>query len=431
MSNPVAMMGGVEAIAVADGARSRAARTAQQAAGGLPRPFWVLWAGTLVNRLGFFVEPFLALYLTSARHLSLAEVGGVLASYGAGSVCSQLIGGALTDRLGRRATLTAGMLANAAALLGLGYAHGLAPLLVASVAVGATIDMYRPAAAALVADLVPAADRARAYGLIFWAVNLGFSVAMVLGGTLARTGFTTLFWIDAVTCAAFGLLVWRAVPETLAPSGEGGDGGHARGGFAAALRDPVLVSFTLLTLVVAIVYMQAYTTLPLAMTGSGLPPQDYGIAMAVNGLVIVAAQPAVGAWLGRRDHATVLTCGVVCTGLGFGLTALASATWQYAACVAVWTAGEILNGAVASTVIAALAPPRLRGRYNGVFGLAFSLGYLIAPLAGTRLLAHGRPVLWLACAATCGVAAAWQLALGPAIRRRERDAGAGATFRSG
>ena len=114
--------------------------------------------------------------------------------------------------------------------------------------------------------------------------------------------------------------------------------------------------------------------------------------------MIVAAQPVAGAWLQRRDHTLVLTGGIVCTGLGFGLTALASATWQYAACVAVWT---------------------------------FSLGYLIAPIAGTRLLAHGGPALWLSCAAACAVAAAWQLALGPAIRRREGDAGAVATGRSG
>jgi len=404
---------------------------AERAAGGLPRPFWVLWTGTLINRLGVFVEPFMALYLSRGRHLPLAEVGAVLASYGAGSVFSQLIGGALADKVGRRATLTAGMLANAAALIGLGYARELAALAAASVAVGLTVDMYRPAAAALVADLVPAADRARAYGLIFWAVNLGFSVAMVVGGTLARAGFTPLFWADAATCAAFGLLVWRAVPETLPAAREAAAGGRGRDGFAAALRDPLLVSFTLLTLVVMCVYMQAYTTLPLAITRSGLPPQAYGIAMAVNGLVIVAAQPVTGAWLHRRDHTTVLACGIACTGLGFGLTALAAAAWQYAACVAIWTVGEILSNAVAAAVLAALAPPRLRGRYNGVFGLSFSLGYLIAPVAGTRLLAQGRPVLWVTCAAVCAVAAAWQLALGPAIRRREGDADAAAAVRSG
>jgi MFS family permease len=176
--------------------------------------------------------------------------------------------------------------------------------------------------------------------------------------------------------------------------------------------------------------MQAYTTLPLAMSGSGLPAQAYGLAMAVNGIVIVAVQPVAGAWLGRRDKTTMIGCGIGLFGLGFGLTALAATTWEYALCVAIWTLGEILTNGTAFALVAGLAPARLRGRYNGIFGLAFSLGYLIAPLAGTRLLAHGRPVLWLSCAAACAVAAAGQVALGPAIRRREATAGAGATDRS-
>lgn len=395
--------------------------------GGLPRPFWVLWAGTLVNRLGLFVEPFLALYLSHARHLSLTEVGAVLASYGAGSVPSQPIGGVLSDRIGRRATLTAGMLANAVALLGLGYARGLWPLVAASVVLGLTIDLYRPAASALVADLVPAAERTRAFGLMFWAVNLGFSVAMVLGGSLARAGFTPLFWADAATCAVFGLIVWRAVPETLPPADPAG---QAAGGFGIVLRDRLLVAFLCVTLVQATVYMQAYTTLALAMSSRGLSAQAYGLTMAVNGLVIVAVQPVTGAWLGRRDHATVIACGIAFLGLGYGLTALATTTWEYAACVAIWTIGEILTTSTTTAVVAALAPPRLRGRYLGVFGVVFSLGYLIAPLVGTRLLAHGQPLLWVSCAGACVVAAACQLALGPAIRRREVTAGAGATGRS-
>ncbi|MBV9379426.1 MAG: MFS transporter [Streptosporangiaceae bacterium] len=403
-----------------------AGRFARRAAGGLPRAFWVLWAGTLVNRLGLFVEPFLALYLSSARRLSLAEIGLVLAASGAGSVFSQLIGGALTDRIGRRATLTAGMLANAAALLALGYARGLPALVTAALGVGLTIDMYRPAASALVADLVPATDRARAYGLLFWAVNLGFSVAMVLGGTLARAGFIWLFWADAATCLVFGLLVWRGVPETR-PRGAGD---QAPGGFADVLRDPLMVAFCLLTLAVMCVYMQAYTTLPLAVAESGLPAQDYGLAMAVNGIVIVAIQPIAGPWLGRHDHARVLSLGVVLLGIGFGLTSLASATWSYAATVAIWTLGEILTSSTGPAIVANLAPPRLRGRYSGLFGLAFSAGFLIAPLAGTRLLAHGRPALWLSCAGLCAAAAVCQLALGPAIRRRESLPEESATARS-
>lgn len=90
----------MDATGIAHTPPGRAARFAQRTAGGLPRSFWVLWTGTLVNRIGMFVEPFLALYLTSARHLSLATAGAVLAAYGAGSVPSQPIGGALATGSG-------------------------------------------------------------------------------------------------------------------------------------------------------------------------------------------------------------------------------------------------------------------------------------------------------------------------------------------
>jgi MFS family permease len=390
-------------------------------AGGLPRSFWVLWSGTLVNRIGLLVEPFLAFYL-SARGLSLGAIGVALAMSGAGSIFSQLIGGALADRIGRRATLTLGMLANAVALLALGYVRGFVPLLAATFAVGLTIDMYRPASAAMVADLVAPEDRPRAYGLLFWAVNLGFSVAMVLGGVLARAGFVWLFWADAITCATFGLLVWFAVPETRARRS---DGGAEPRGFLDVLRDPLMIGFVLLSLAASFVYMQAYTTLPLAMRLGGLPAQAYGLAMAVNGVVIVTVQPLVSGWLGRRDINTVLACGIALIGAGFGLTALASATWSYAGTVFVWTLGEITMAGTAVAIVAHLAPAHMRGRYNGLFGLSYSAGYLLAPLGGTRLLEHGQAALWLSCAGLCLAAALGQLALGPAIRRRKDPASAG------
>jgi MFS family permease len=383
--------------------------------GGLPRAFWVLWSGTLINRIGLLVEPFLALYLTGARGLSLTATGVVLAMSGAGSVFSQLIGGALADRIGRRTTLTFGMLANAASLLALGYSRGLVPLLAAAFAVGLTIDIYRPASAAIVADLVAPAERPRAYGLLFWAVNLGFSIAMVAGGLLARAGFIWLFWADAVTCAVFGLLVWRAVPETRMRRG----GRRETGSFFDVLRDPLMTGFVLLSFAVSFVYMQAYTTLPLAMRISGLPTQAYGLAMAVNGVAIVAIQPLASGWLGRHDLSAVLASGIALIGLGFGLTSFASTTWSYAATVLVWTLGEITTAGAGASIVANLAPPNLRGRYSGLFGLSFSAGFLLAPLGGTRLLEHGRAVLWLTCAGICVGAALGQLAIAPAIRRRE------------
>nr|WP_231336475.1 MFS transporter [Actinomadura graeca] len=392
----------------------RVAAFLRERVGGLPRPFWVLWTGTLLNRLGTMVGPFLGLYLTTTRGLSLGEAGVVMAVLGAGTFAGQLAGGALADRIGRRATLTSATVGSGAAMLALGHARTLPALVAAALVLGVLLDMYRPASQAMVADLISPADRPRAFGLLFWAVNLGWAFAMVLGGTLARQGFLWLFWIDALTCATFGVLVWRAVPETRRRTA-----GGARGGFGRVLRDRVMVAFVLITGVFAFVLTQCMTTLPLAMKEEGLGPQAYGIAIAANGVLVVVVQPLAGAWLSRRDHSLVLVAGFALAGVGNGLTAPASSLPAFVGAILVWTAGEIIAAAVLQAVVADLAPADLRGRYSGMYGLAWSAGFLLAPLGGTRLLeAGGPPALWLTCMALALVSAAGQLALAPAIRRR-------------
>jgi MFS family permease len=386
--------------------------------GGLPRAFWALWAGSFVNRLGTMVEPFLAFYLTAVRGLSVTATGAVLALFGLGSIFAHVIGGVLTDRVGRRATLTGGMLATAAAMLALGYTTALPAVVAVVFVLGVTIDMYRPASQALIADLVGPGERTRAFGLIFWAVNLGFAVAMVLGGSLARAGFTWLFWCDAVTCLIYGAIVWRIVPETRVRRA-----GREPGSFLDVLRDRVAVGSVLIVLGYALVYFQSYSTLPLVMRHAGLSPSSYGLAMAVNGVGIVIVSPLLSAWLARRDASRVLAAGMSVVGIGFGLTAAASSTAVFAATVLVWTLGEVLFAAVSMAIIADLAPPHLRGRYNGLYGTAFSLAALLGPPAGAWLLGRDVRLPWLACAVLCGLAASGALALGPAVRRRRALAG--------
>ncbi|WP_214416342.1 MDR family MFS transporter [Sphaerisporangium fuscum] len=385
----------------------------QSRVGGLPRAFWVLFGGTFVNRLGTMVEPFIGVYLTQARHMPLATAGVVMAVFGVGSLLSQLVAGWLADHIGRRATLTGGMVATAAAMIVLGYSTSLPAIVAVMAVLGLVVDAYRPASQAMVTDLISPDDRPRAFGLLFWAINMGFAVAMVAGGWLAQSGFTWLFWIDALTSLAFGLLVWRAVPETRPEKN-----GHEGGGFAEVLKDRLMVAYVLFSLLYTFVYLQAFTTMPLAVTGQGLPTTSYGVAMAVNGLLIVLVQPLISPWLSKRDPSLMLAIGMAVVGVGFALTALVSTTAGYAATVAVWSIGEVLTAGMAGAVVAALAPAHLRGRYSGLYGFAWSVGGLLAPLIGTRLLASGQVVLWLTVGAMGLLGALGQLAIAPAVRRR-------------
>jgi MFS family permease len=385
--------------------------------GDLPRLFWMLWAGILINRLGTLIEPFLGVYLIAVRGFSVAAAGAVLAIYALGSMASQILGGWLADRLGRRATLTVGMLANGASLIALGYTTAAPAVIAMTFAAGATIDMYRPAAQALVADLIPAAERARAYGLISWAANLGFSAAMLAGGMLAQTGFRWLFWADALTCVAFAALAWRALPA--APARAVAQATQPRG-FADVLHDRVMAGFMLVVLGQTIVYQQGFTTLPIAMHAAGFPPRGYGLVMALNGIVIVIVQPLAGTWLGRHDQGLVIVAGNVLLGAGFAVTCLALSLQGYAGAVSIWTLGEIATAAASGAIVASCAPAHLRGRYLGLYGAVCSLGALLAPLGGTQLLSAGTPALWLTCGAVAGTASLGQLALAPALRRRTR-----------
>src|SRR5437667_6648880 len=82
----------------------------------LPRPAWILFFGTFLNKFGAFVVPFLALYLTR-RGYSLTDAGMAIGAYGVGNWIASLIGGHLADTIGRRKTIVLSMFSAAVAMM--------------------------------------------------------------------------------------------------------------------------------------------------------------------------------------------------------------------------------------------------------------------------------------------------------------------------
>lgn len=384
--------------------------------GGLPRAFWLLFAGTLVNRLGTFVVPFLVLYLTSERGLSVSLAGVMLALYGAGALLASWVGGVLADRLGRRLTLTASMVGAGIAMLAFGAARGTWLIAAASVVVGFASELFRPASQALVADVVAPAERAKAYGLLFWAVNLGWAGATTTAGLLARHGYWLLFIGDAITSILFGLLVWRGIAE---PQRHAPAQAASPGGIRTALTDRPFLGFAALQFLFAGVLFQFFSTVPLAMRADGLSSAAFGVAVAVNGLLIVAIQPVMLPVLTRLPRSATMAVSQLGLGLGVGSIGLANTLPEYALTMALATFGEIGVSVVALAVVADVAPAHLRGRYYGAFGLSYGLAAIVAPAAGTAVFArYGGGAVFTSCAAAGVVMCLGQLALAPALRRR-------------
>ena len=395
---------------------SAVAAVTSPASAALPRAFWALWVCQLVNRLGSFVQPFLVLYLTQDRHLSAGTAGAVAAAVGAGTVASQVVGGWLADRVGRRLTMLICFFGTGAALIGLGSARSMATIWAAAFIVGLLGDLFRPAVQATVADLLQPGERVRAYGLLFWAINLGFSVSTVSAGVLASIGYGLLFWLNAGTSVIAALVIWAMVPESRPALDEGRS---RRPLLPVALRDTVFLLMILLQIGYATIYFQGYSTLPLAMVADGLPSSTYGLVIALNGVAIVLIQPFLGKRLATFDRPKLLAASMLVVGLGFGLGAVVHSWWGYGLSVVVWTIGEIGFAAVIGAVFADLAPVDLRGGYMGLAGMAFGIGTVVGPLAGTNALQHlGPTATWIGCALLGVVIFIGQLALAPALHAR-------------
>ncbi|MFF6908370.1 MDR family MFS transporter [Streptomyces sp. NPDC012389] len=377
---------------------------ARETVSGLPREFWWLWLSTLVNRLGGFVATFMALYLTLDRGYSASYAGLVAALHGLGGVISSLGAGVMTDRLGRRPTMLIAQLSMAVSVAVLGFMEH--PVAIAAVAffVGMASNASRPAVQAMMADIVPPKDRVRAFSLNYWAINLGFAVSSAGAGFIAEYSYLAGFLGEALMVLLCAVVVFLKVPESrpaqAAPVKTAG-GKRAKDDvrITTVLRDGRFMGVVGLSFLVALIFQQGYVGLPVAMGADGLSSSDFGTAIAVNGVLIVALQIPVTRFIQHRDPRRLLIISSLLAGYGFGLTAFAGSVAVYALTVCVWTLAEIVNAPTQTGLVVQLSPAQGRGRYQGMYTMSWSVAALVAPLMSGFVIDHyGAVWLWGACA---------------------------------
>lgn len=371
-------------------------RAARESVAGLPRAFWWLWASTLVNRLGAFVATFMTLYLTVDRGVSAAFAGLVVSLHGLGGVISSLVAGVMTDRLGRRPTLLAAQASTAFSVALLGFMERPAAIAAVALLVGMTSNASRPAVQAMMADIVRPEDRVRAFALNYWAINLGFAVSAAVAGFVAEYSYLAGFLGEAALTLACAVLVYVKLPESRPEKGEGtaADAG-AEVGLGTVLRDGRYMGVVGLSFLISLIFMQGSFGLPLAMGAAGFSTGDYGLVVAVNGVLIVLLQIPVTRLIEHRDPQRLLVVSALLAGYGFGLTAFGGSLGVLALTVCVWTLAEIINSPTQMSLVARLSPLHGRGRYQGVYSLSWAVASLVAPLlAGAVIDRWGAPWLW-------------------------------------
>ncbi|KOY56243.1 MDR family MFS transporter [Streptomyces sp. XY332] len=382
-------------------------RAARESVSGLPREFWWLWTSTLVNRLGAFVATFLTLYLTVDRGYSASFAGLVVALHGLGGVISSLVAGVMTDRLGRRPTLMAAQASTAFSVALLGFMQHPAAIAAVALLVGMTSNASRPAVQAMMADIVRPEDRVRAFALNYWAINLGFAVSATAAGFVAEYSYLAGFLGEAALTLVCAVLVYVRLPESR-PERTSAEKAAAEPeiGLGTVLRDGRFMGVVGLSFLISLIFTQGSFGLPLAMGSGGFSAGDYGLVIAVNGVLIVLLQLPVTRFLETGDPQKLLVVSALLAGYGFGLTAFAGSVWSLGLTVCVWTLAEIINSPTQMGLVARLSPLHGRGRYQGMYTMSWAVASLVAPLmAGSMIDRWGAGWLWASVALLGTVAA--------------------------
>jgi MFS family permease len=382
-----------------------------------PRQAKALLVGVFVSKLAGFLQIFLVLFLTH-RGYSSGRAGLALGLYGAGAVIGTFAGGWLSDRLSARTATVISMVGSALLIVSIIYLNNYPLILLAVLLISAVGQLYRPAAQSLITELTPRDRLVMVTAMYRLCLNLGTTVAPLIGVALASVSYNLLFWGEALAAGAYGVIALTALPRRAAASEAAADGPaesaadrsasgeRRRTGYLALLDDRRYLAFLAAFLMLCLVYCQYTAVLPLAVMQAGLSTWWYGSVITLNAVVVVLFEVAATRFVQTWPLRLTQLSGFALLAIGYGVYAIKMVPVFLIIGTLMWTLSEIVGAPTIWAYPGVVAPDHLRGRYFGAMQSMYGLGSTLGPILGVTLFIHvgQRFFLWAALVAVLGAA---------------------------
>ncbi len=374
-----------------------------------PRLFWIVVVASFVDGVGgTLLFPFFALYITQKFGVGMTQAGFLLGISSFCGLIGSMVGGALTDKFGRKQLILFGLVFSALSTLGFGLVNNFLALFPFVIVVGLLSSVAGPAQQAMIADILPENQRQEGFGILRVVGNFAWIIGPTIGGFLASRNFFYLFVIDSVMSCIVALIIYRAIPETKPEP-------HAHeqsetfmqtvAGYRFALRDFAFMSFIVANIIMLLVYQQMYGSLSVYLRDNhGINPQGYGLLMTTSAVTVVLFQFWLTRSIKHRPPFLMMAFGTVFYVIGFILFGVFSTLVLFALNIVIITIGEMIVVPTSQALVANFAPETMRGRYMAIAGLSWAIPSVFGPGAAGYILDHYNPnLLWYIGGALCGL----------------------------
>ncbi|MHC5308569.1 MFS transporter [Myroides sp. LJL116] len=375
---------------------------------GLSSASWMLSIVMLINRSGSMVLPFLGVYMTKELNFTQTQIGYVLACFGVGSIFGSTIGGWITDKIGNYKVQYMSLLCSIPIFIMLPHFTSVIGLALMMLVQSTVSEMFRPANSVAITMYAKPENITRAFSLNRMAVNLGFSIGPAMGGFLAAFSWALLFYVNAFAAfvAAIVFIYFfrnrKTNKEILKEMQQEQDNQkeiqleEVPG--ISPYKDKPFLLYSFFCTLYAIAFLQLLSTLPIFYDKvGGLGEIEIGLVLGYSGLLIFLTEMLL-VYVAERHLSlrNAIVYGVVISAFGYAILAFDYSLIAIYISMSILCLSEMLAMPFTATVTAMRAGTQNKGAYMGVNGLVFAIGFIVAPILGTKVATdYGYSTLWL------------------------------------
>jgi MFS family permease len=375
---------------------------------GLKKEIYIWFIGRVVTAMGAFVHPMLTLMLKVKLGFTPSLIAIVLAVSTLLSLPASIIGGKLTDKIGRKKIIVIFDIISEVLFI----IAGLLPFSIATLVIifiGSLFQqMEGPAYSALIADFSTSKDREKAFSLGYLGFNLGFMIGPTVGGLLFENHIGLAFIISALSMFVSTVLIILYVHEKNSIKNTSDSPLSAPGSEYEISRENdttwSIISSRKVILVVMLagslagaVYSLVGFLLPLnleALYGTR-GAVIYGTLCSFNGFVVIAATPIMMIISKKLREIPKMLIGVFLFVAGLAIFGFTTGLVFIYLGMMVYTIGEVINALGGSPYITRRIPASHRGRIFAVSAISGTIIAIISQLTiGFFLEKFTYPFIW-------------------------------------
>ena len=347
----------------------------------------------LIDVIGFgIIIPVMPGLISHLKHVDIstaAKYGSYLTvAYAITQFVFAPILGNLSDKYGRRTVLLCSLFGFGIDYIFMALAPTYAWLFIGRVIAGITGSSFTTAAA-YIADISTAENRARNFGMIGAAFGLGFIIGPLMGGMLSSFGERMPFYVAAALALLNWLYGFFVLPESLKKENRREFQWKRANPVGSLMHLRKFPSVTALIFSILLLYIAAHAIMSnwnyFTIHRFHWSERMVGLSLAVVGLLVALVQAGLTRIINPKiGSERSLYYGLALYAIGMLLFGLATESWMMFVFLVPYCLGGIAQPAMQS-VMAGKVPPNAQGELQGAITSIMSLAAIIGPYVMNNL----------------------------------------------